>query len=149
MTGIALSGWDRLGWSGGMAERWMRLRDRQSVLAAVFLFIGYVSLGFWALLKMPELTTSWEPMPVSETLAVVLAANLAMLVWRLAVRFSFVTFAYGWRQGLLSMPRLVIGNYIAMRAAWRAIARYRDTKRNGRTRWDKTAHAFPAWLGAD
>jgi bacteriophage N4 adsorption protein B len=38
MTGIALSGWDRLGWSGGLAERWMRLRDRQSVLAALLLF---------------------------------------------------------------------------------------------------------------
>ncbi|HEU0133656.1 MAG TPA: glycosyl transferase family protein, partial [Allosphingosinicella sp.] len=31
MTGIALSGWDRLGWSGGAVERWMRLRDRQSL----------------------------------------------------------------------------------------------------------------------
>ena len=38
MVGIALSGWDRLGWNGGLAERWMRLRDRQSLLAALFLF---------------------------------------------------------------------------------------------------------------
>ena len=37
MTGIALAGWDRLGWSGGLAERWMRLRDRQSLLAALVL----------------------------------------------------------------------------------------------------------------
>ena len=37
MTGIALSGWDRLGWGGGLAERWMRLRDRQSPLAALLL----------------------------------------------------------------------------------------------------------------
>ena len=29
IVGIALSGWDRLGWSGGVAECWMRLRDRQ------------------------------------------------------------------------------------------------------------------------
>ena len=29
VPGIALAGWDRLGWSGGLAERWMRLRDRQ------------------------------------------------------------------------------------------------------------------------
>ncbi|HEV2079578.1 MAG TPA: glycosyl transferase family protein [Allosphingosinicella sp.] len=40
MTGIALSGWDRLGWSGGLVERWMRVRDRQSVLAAVLLLAG-------------------------------------------------------------------------------------------------------------
>lgn len=27
--GIALQGWDRLGWHGGIGERWMRLRDRR------------------------------------------------------------------------------------------------------------------------
>ena len=41
MTGIALSGWDRLGWGGGSAERWMRLRDRRAVLAALILAAAY------------------------------------------------------------------------------------------------------------
>src|SRR3546814_11903033 len=31
LTGIALHGWDRMGWRGGIAERWMRLRDRKSI----------------------------------------------------------------------------------------------------------------------
>ena len=47
MTGIALSGWDRLGWSGGPAERWMRLRDRQSPLAAILIGAGYLALASW------------------------------------------------------------------------------------------------------
>src|SRR3546814_6455753 len=37
MTGIALAGWDRLGWQGSLAERWMRFRDRRGPLAAVIL----------------------------------------------------------------------------------------------------------------
>jgi len=41
MVGIALAGWDRLGWSGGLAERWMRMRDRQSALAALLLLAAY------------------------------------------------------------------------------------------------------------
>ena len=35
LGGIALAGWDRLGWSGGIGERWMRLRDRRGPLAAL------------------------------------------------------------------------------------------------------------------
>ena len=47
MTGIALAGWDRLGWRGGLAERWMRLRDRQSLLAALILCAAYLALLLW------------------------------------------------------------------------------------------------------
>lgn len=149
MTGIALSGWDRLGWAGGAIERWMRLRDRQSVLAAVLLVAGYASFLLWTLLKVPELVTRWEPAPISETLALVLLINLAMLAWRLLVRFAFVTHAYGWREGLRAIPRVAVGNVIAMMAAWRAVARYRSIRKGGENRWDKTAHAFPAGLAAE
>lgn len=149
MTGIALSGWDRLGWAGGLVERWMRVRDRQSVLAAVLLFAGYVSFGFWTLLKLPELLSDWAPGAISETLEMVLLFNLAILGWRLAMRFGFVTYAYGWREGLRSIPRTVVGNVIAMLAAWKAIARYRSLGKGGKARWDKTAHIFPLELAAE
>jgi adsorption protein B len=149
MTGIALSGWDRLGWAGGLAERWMRVRDRQSVLAAALLLAGYSSFGIWTLLKVPELLTGWAPAPISDALQTVLLVNLTMLVWRLAMRLGFVTHGYGWREGLRSIPRVAVGNAIAMLAAWRAIARYRSIRKSGRTRWDKTAHSFPAEFAAE
>ena len=41
LGGIALAGWDRLGWSGGMGERWMRMRDRRGPLAALLLLAAY------------------------------------------------------------------------------------------------------------
>ena len=75
--------------------------------------------------------------------------NLALLAWRLAMRFSFVTQAYGWRQGLASLPRVVVANGIAMLAALKALFRYLRIRRTGAMQWDKTAHAFPAELPAE
>jgi adsorption protein B len=149
MTGIALAGWDRLGWRGGLAERWMRLRDRQSVLAAIVLFAAYVALVLWSLLYAAELSGGWRMTPLSPALSLLLTVNLGLLVWRLAMRFGFVARAYGWREGLRALPRVVIGNAIAMLAARRAVTRYLSARRDGAAVWDKTAHAFPSQLPAE
>jgi adsorption protein B len=143
MTGIALSGWDRLGWSGGLAERWMRLRDRQSLLAAVLLFAGYLALGLWLVLKGWQGAGGEGPAPLPALLSALVTVNLALLGWRLAVRAAFAAAAYGWSEGLRSVPRMAVGNLVAMLAAAAALSRYRALRRGGRPRWDKTAHIFP------
>ena len=146
MVGIALSGWDRLGWSGGLAERWMRLRDRQSLLAALLLCAAYVSLLLWAVLQLRFLITGSPAPAVTGSLGALLQINAGLLFWRLAMRVGFVAQAYGWRQGLASIPRVLVGNLIAMLAARRAVFRYLRSRRTGRTDWDKTRHHFPAQL---
>jgi adsorption protein B len=148
MTGIALSGWDRLGWSGGLAERWMRLRDRQSLLAAILLGAGYLALALWLALKAWQGAGGRGPAPLPALLSVLVSANLGLLGWRLAVRAAFTTAAYGWREGLRSAPRMAIANAVAMLAAACALAHYRALRRGGRPRWDKTAHIFPAGAAA-
>lgn len=149
MAGIALAGWDRLGWRGGLAERWMRLRDRSAVLAALILFAAYVALVLWALLHALELGTGRVMQPIPGLLSTLLAINLGLLVWRLAMRFGFVARAYGWREGLRALPRVVIANMVAMLAARRAVMRYLVGRRTGAATWGKTAHAFPARLPAE
>lgn len=145
MAGIALAGWDRLGWSGGIAERWMRLRDRQSLLAALVIAAGYLALALWALL----LGASWLGFhalpPFGVVLNALIAINSALLLWRLGMRFGFVAAAYGWREGIRALPRTVTANVIAMMAARRALGRYLS----GRMHWDKTAHVFPHQLPAE
>jgi adsorption protein B len=47
LGGIAFAGWDRLGWRGGLGERWFRLRDRRGPFAALLLLAGYVSALLW------------------------------------------------------------------------------------------------------
>jgi adsorption protein B len=149
MVGIALAGWDRLGWSGSLAERWMRLRDRQSVLAAVLLLSAYLTLVLWALFELRLLATGAALPPVSAPLAALLQVNFGLLGWRLLMRAGFVTQAYGWRQGLASIPRVLVANLVAMLAARRAVFRYLAIRRTGRADWDKTAHAFPSVLPAE
>jgi len=142
-AGIALSGWDRLGWGGGVAERWMRLRDRQAPLAALLLLAGYVSAALWLLLKLGEGLGGAAPSPLPPRLAPLFEVNLLLLVWRMAWRFAFVTRGYGMAEGLRSIPRAVVGNFVTMAAAWAAIGRYRTGRRTGRAEWGKTAHKFP------
>jgi adsorption protein B len=144
MTGIALSGWDRLGWSGGWAERWMRLRDRRALLAAIILAAAYAAL----LLSIVSLALG-RPVFVAPWLALLLAANGALLLWRLAMRFTMVARVYGWREGLRALPRVFVGNIIAMMAARRAVVRYAGLARSGPIAWDKTGHIFPDALPAE
>ena len=143
MTGIALSGWDRLGWAGGAAERWMRLRDRQSLLAALLLFAGYLALALWLALKAWQGAGGLGPAPLPTPLSTLVAVNLALLGWRLAVRAGFTAAAYGWSEGLRSVPRMAVGNVVMIMAAASALSRYRALRQGGRPRWDKTAHVFP------
>ena len=146
MTGIALAGWDRLGWSGGLAERWMRLRDRQSLLAALVLAAAYLALALWGALLLAAWLTGVALPPFGPVLNGLLAVNSVLLLWRLAMRFGFVASAHGWREGVRSLPRTVTGNID--RDDGRA-ARAWPATCAGRTQWDKTAHAFPSELPAE
>lgn len=49
MIGIALAGWDRVGWGhrGDWREHWMRMRDRRAPLAVLVLAAAYLGLVSW------------------------------------------------------------------------------------------------------
>ena len=143
LGGIALSGWDRLGWSGGIGERWMRMRDRRGPLAALLLLAAYSAAFLWSQIWLAEALGAPIRPRLDPLLVTLLAVNGCLLLWRIAMRVLFTTSAYGLGQGLLSIPRLVVGNVIAMLAAARALSLHIG---GGATRWDKTRHTFPAEL---
>jgi adsorption protein B len=149
MAGIALSGWDRMGWSGGAGERWMRLRDRRAVLAAVFLLSGYAAAALWLLLAPLRLALGHRSEPFPPLLDALIAINLGLLAWRMAMRFGFTARLYGWREGLRAMPRAAVANLVAILAAASALSRYCAARRTGETRWGKTAHIFPSALAGE
>jgi adsorption protein B len=149
MAGIALAGWDRMGWSGGAAERWMRLRDRQSLLAAALLFAGYLALALWLLLAPLRLIAGVDAAPFPSLLATLVKVNLVLLAWQMVLRAAFTSHAYGWREGMRSVPRAMVANFIAMGAAAAALARYRRLRRTGQAAWGKTAHTFPTAAAAE
>ena len=143
LGGIALSGWDRLGWSGGIGERWMRMRDRRGPLAAILLLSAYGAALLWSQLWLAEALGAPVQARLNPTLVTLLQVNAWLLAWRVLMRACFTTSAYGLGQGLLSVPRMVVGNVIAVLAAWRAISLHLS---GGAKRWDKTTHIFPVGL---
>lgn len=137
-SGIALSGWKRLGWRGGLAERWMRLRDRRTLLAALVLTCGYGSALAVLLLGaigIPVRFAAWE-------LALFIWCT-GLMLWRAFVRACFVWRDYGWAEAIASAPRLLVGNAIAIAAARAALFNYARQRRGSGTHWDKTEHRFP------
>jgi bacteriophage N4 adsorption protein B len=143
LGGIALAGWDRLGWSGGLGERWMRMRDRRGPLAALLLLAAYAAAFLWSQIWLAEALGAPVHARLDPTLVTLLTINGGLLAWRVLMRAMFTASAYGWREGILSIPRLIVGNVIAMLAAARAVSLHLG---GGARRWDKTRHMFPAEL---
>ena len=143
LGGIALAGWDRLGWSGGIGERWMRMRDRRGPLAALLLVAAYLAAFLWSQLWLAGKLGAPIEARLDPTLSILLVINGWLLAWRIVMRAAFTTYAYGIGEGVQSIPRLVVGNAIAILAAARAVSIHIG---GGAKRWDKTRHTFPAEL---
>ncbi|WP_199553402.1 glycosyl transferase family protein [Sandaracinobacteroides hominis] len=151
LTGIALSGWDRLGWGGGPAVRWMLLRDRKGLFTAAIAVMGYgaaLLLAAQLMLRSQLGERLGHPLPpllggASELLPWFLLFNAALLAWRLILRFWFTSRLYGPVEGLFAVPRAIVANAINFLAAVRAAERYRAMLGTGGTEWGKTQHRFP------
>ena len=142
ITGIALAGWDRMGWSDSLIESWMRLHDRRSILAAIVVAAGYIlaaiTIALW-LAKMGGVApTAHRPIP--PWMQAMLLSSFALLCWRLIMRAKFTARLYGWRQGLLAVTRQPVANIIAIAAAGRAIIAYTRVCFGKPVTWDKTDH---------
>jgi bacteriophage N4 adsorption protein B len=144
ITGIALAGWDRLGWGESTFECWMRLRDRRAVIAAVILTSAYLAALLMAISWGIGLLTGSRPEMIGSATEALIAVNIMLLFWRMAMRAYFVAQLYGWREGLISIPRTLVGNVIAIMAARRAVIQYWGIAKGQRAVWDKTAHKFPS-----
>lgn len=145
MTGIALAGWDRTGWAkrGLIGEHWMRMRDRRATLAIPVLAIAYIALVAWGASLAVHLAAGTPLTAPEDPVRALLAANVALLGWRIVMRMACTGHAFGPVEAALSIPRLFVANLVALLAARRAIAIYLPTLRGQRPIWDKTAHHFP------
>jgi adsorption protein B len=138
--GIALQGWDRLGWGRNPADVWMRLRDRRGPLAALVLATAYLLLILVAVSWLASFAGYGMPAPVDPTITLLLAANLASFVWRALWRFGFTAREYGVIEGARAVLRIPVGNIIAIMSGRRALAAYVGTLRGNALYWDKTEH---------
>ena len=144
-TGIALAGWDRIGWSrwSDWRDHWMRMRDRRAPLGMLVLGAAYLAPIVWAASLGCHRLAGTPALPADSAIRPLLVTNGLAMLWRLAMRAAFTGRAYGWREAILAIPRAFVANLISMLAARRALAIYIGMLLDGITRWDKTSHDFP------
>jgi adsorption protein B len=148
--GIGLQGWEQMGWTGSLANRYLLFRDRKGVVTSFVSIIAYVILLQLLALIVLRASGLWNisfPTPFENNglVGFLLAANGVALLWRMAHRCYFTTILYGWQHGLLSMPRMIVGNFVNFMAAARAWRLFLVGKLlNRKLVWDKTMHDFPS-----
>ncbi len=149
LIGIALQGWKSQGWQGGWMQKYMLFRDRKALISAQFnmaaYFIAANIIFLWLFYRLfPEGPRFPPVVEQGDPAWYLLLLNAVFLTSRLFQRVLFVGLIYGWRQGLMTLPRLVAANMINFAASVRALRLYTVSKLTGRPlAWDKTAHAFP------
>ena len=148
--GIGLQGWEQMGWNGSLANRYLLFRDRKGLVTAFVSIIAYVILVQLVGLIILRQSGLWDvsfptPFETSGVIQYLLLANGIALAWRIAHRCYFTTVLYGWQHGLLSIPRMVVGNFVNFMAASRAWRMFLVGKvLNRKLVWDKTMHDFPS-----
>lgn len=147
VCGIALQGWDRMGWTGSLLDGWMRLRDRRGPLAALVLFSAYLLVFLTGGLMIAHWLGFARAPVVTPLTKALLLVNLASLGWRAACRGFFTSHEYGWAEGLRAVLRIPLSNIIAIMAGRRAVAQYVGSLRGGILQWDKTEHRGHPSLG--
>ena len=139
--GIALQGWDRIGWSGGIIESWMRARDRRGPLTALVLLLGYTLLVLTLALEAAKSLGWAEATPLSPLVVGLLYVNLGFFVWRAIWRFAFTARNYGVAEGVFAVFRIPLTNVISIMAGRRALSAYIGTLLGRSPTWDKTPHS--------
>ncbi|MGE8690686.1 MAG: glycosyl transferase family protein [Achromobacter sp.] len=148
--GIGLQGWQQVGWTGSLATKYLLFRDRKGLVTSFIAILAYLLLANFFIFYLADLFGWWTVYYPSYFrpggwLVTLMWINAIALLLRVAQRAYFVHRMYGWEHALLSMPRMIVGNFInAMAAAraWRLFIGHLITGK--RLAWDKTMHDFPS-----
>ncbi|MGV2898809.1 glycosyl transferase family protein [Achromobacter sp. AGC78] len=148
--GIGLQGWQQVGWTGSLANRYLLFRDRKGLITSFIAILAYVLLANFFLFFLADKFGWWTVYYPSYFrpggwLVTLMWLNAVALLLRVVQRAYFVGHMYGWEHAVLSIPRMIVGNFInAMAAgrAWRLFIVHLITGK--RLAWDKTMHDFPS-----
>ena len=138
--GIALQGWERLGWTGRPVDLWMALRDRRGPMTSLVLAAAYALLAIEAVFVLAGLAGYHAPPPGSPLLGGMLAICTFAFGWRMALRLVFTAREYGLAEGLRAVLRIPLANVIAIMSGRRALFAYVRSLGGMAVTWDKTEH---------
>lgn len=148
--GIGLQSWEQLSFKGSLGAKYLMLRDRKGVLTAFISMLAYACLLGFMVFHALAATGLWTVFYPSVFLLndwsdAVFYFNAFSLVNRAGHRAYFVARLYGWFQGLMSFPRMIVSNFVnflAVVRAWRIFLGYLFLGKA--VVWDKTMHDFPS-----
>ncbi len=148
LIGIALQGWEKIGWSNSFITNYILYRDRKGIftnLANVMAYILVISILLMNLYSKLTTDAWWFPPFIEEGTVIwyILIINFFFFLNRIFQRMYFTYIVYGARGSLMSFPRIVWGNFINFFAMWRAIKQFFGSKKTNTIPWDKTKHDFP------
>lgn len=151
VLGIGLQSWEQIRWQGrSVASRYLLLHDRKGVITSFVSILAYILVLHFVVFHVGLATGWWHayyPSLFTEgsIWRTLIYVNAFFLALRAAHRVYFTTELYGWEHGLMSVPRMVVGNFVncmAVARAWKMYLSY--LFRGTRLAWDKTAHEFPS-----
>ncbi|AIE86657.1 glycosyltransferase [Fimbriimonas ginsengisoli] len=145
IIGISLQEWEQSGWEGNWLMKENFVKDRKVFVAASASFLGYFILLYFVLYAMGQ--AGWIPFRLlsilvpGTALAHLVAFCSFFMILRVTQRITWVSLTYGLGPGILSVPRLIIGNILNGLATFRALKVFADS-RSGKAavRWDNTQH---------
>jgi adsorption protein B len=150
VLGIGLQSWEQIRWRGrSTAARYLLLHDRKGVVTAFVSILAYLLVVQFILFHVGLATGWWDAYYPSlfqegSFWRNLIYLNAFFLAVRAAHRVYFTTVLYGWEHGLMSLPRMVVGNFVncvAVGRAWKMFLAY--LFRGKPLAWDKTMHEFP------
>ena len=144
MIGIACQAPARVGWFGNVWQRLFLLQDRLMIICALADLVA-AALALCGL-GLPACGIADPPVPLPDDprFGLLVAANLALGLWRLGVRMRCAALVHGWSFALWAPLRWPCGIILNGCAAIRAIGLHLSARLARRAvAWDKTAHRFP------
>jgi adsorption protein B len=150
VLGITLQGWRNLGWSGGLATRYMLFRDRKAIMTNMANLLGYLLVllvtSMWMIESVFPDAYHYPPLLEKHSLMWnLLLVNGVLFAIRVLMRAYCVYKVHDPIQAFLSFPRMIWGNFVNFLATARAIKQYMQFLKTGKfIKWDKTAHRYPS-----
>jgi adsorption protein B len=149
IAGIALQGWENLGWKGDLLTKYVLFKDRKALLTSQVNMLGYVVILFViayhaAILIFPDAYHYPPLVNEGSLLWNIILVTTVFLVQRLVVRMYCVFRFYNLKRAILSIPNFVWANIINFFATNRALYMFFHYLITGKwIKWDHTTHVPP------
>jgi adsorption protein B len=148
VMGIALQGWERHGWQGGLIDKYWFWRDRKGLigntLGLVTNLISLYGLVTWAAARLGGVAWGLGQGSFPAHSEWLFASTLSLGVLQLSVRMFCTGRIYGWVFALGVPVRAVCANCLNSTATISALYRYALGRlKNRQHAWLKTEHAYP------